>query len=90
MPTYQYECDACGHAFTQMQSITEPKLKECPACHGQTLQRLIGTGSGVIFKGSGFYETDYKNRSCADSKACPVKKDQAGGGCGCPSGGCSH
>ncbi len=60
MPTYQYECDGCGHAFEVLQSMTEQKLKKCPQCKKSKLQRLIGTGGGIIFKGSGFYATDYK------------------------------
>ena len=60
MPTYQYECEGCGHAFEILQSMTEKKLKICPKCKKAKLQRLIGTGGGIIFKGSGFYATDYK------------------------------
>ena len=60
MPTYQYECEGCGHAFEVLQSMTEKKLKTCPKCKKSKLHRLIGTGSGIIFKGSGFYATDYK------------------------------
>lgn len=84
MPTYQYECSGCGHAFEILQSMLEKKLSRCPHCAQRTLKRLIGTGSGIIFKGSGFYETDYKRKespekvsdkkstpACAmDSKAC--------------------
>lgn len=60
MPTYQYECESCKHAFEEMQSIAAPKLKTCPKCKKDSLVRLIGSGSGIIFKGTGFYETDYK------------------------------
>jgi len=60
MPTYQYECDACEHAFEHMQSMLDKKLRKCPECGKFKLSRLIGTGGGIIFKGSGFYETDYK------------------------------
>jgi len=63
MPTYDYLCDQCGHAFEQLESITAKPKKKCPACRKNTLKRLIGTGSGIIFKGSGFYETDYKNKT---------------------------
>jgi len=59
MPTYDYRCKACGHTFDEFQSITDKPLKKCPKCGG-TLQRLLGTGSGIIFKGSGFYATDYR------------------------------
>ena len=62
MPTYQYECDACGHAFEMFQSMTAPKLKKCPECKKQKLHRLVGTGGGIIFKGTGFYETDFKTK----------------------------
>lgn len=60
MPTYDYRCDACGHEFDAFQSITDGALKKCPKCGKQKLRRLIGAGAGIIFKGSGFYETDYK------------------------------
>ncbi len=70
MPTYQYECDGCGHTFDILQSIVDKKLRTCPKCKEDTLYRLVGTGSGIIFKGSGFYETDYKNKS-----GCPAKED---------------
>ena len=62
MPTYQYECDACGYSFDFLQSMLDKKLKKCPACNKHKLHRLIGAGSGIIFKGSGFYETDYKKK----------------------------
>jgi len=81
MPTYEYECSACGHAFEQLQSMTEPKLTQCPQCKKSKLQRLIGTGSGVIFKGSGFYETDYKRKT----GAAPETKSSS-----CASGTCPH
>lgn len=60
MPTYEYECRACGHAFETMHSMTAPVLRKCPECGKLKLERLISGGAGVIFKGSGFYETDYK------------------------------
>jgi len=63
MPTYDYECKACGHEFEQFQSITAGALRKCPSCGKLKLRRLIGAGAGIIFKGSGFYETDYKRRS---------------------------
>ena len=62
MPTYQYECAACGHSFDILQSMLDKKLRKCPECGKSTLHRLIGAGSGIIFKGSGFYETDYKKK----------------------------
>lgn len=63
MPTYDYRCDACEHAFDQFQSITAEPLKKCPSCGKSKLRRLIGTGGGIIFKGSGFYQTDYRSES---------------------------
>ena len=76
MPTYDYECRSCGHRFEQFQSMTDKELRKCPECGRKTLQRLIGAGGGVIFKGSGFYSTDY--RSPAYDKA---SKDDSGPGC---------
>ena len=63
MPTYEYVCDACGHEFDEIQSFKEEPLKKCPACKKNKLRRLFGTGAGIIFKGSGFYETDYRSDS---------------------------
>lgn len=61
MPTYDYECDACGHTFEEFQSMTAATLKKCPACGKNKLRRLIGTGAALLFKGSGFYCTDYRS-----------------------------
>jgi putative FmdB family regulatory protein len=63
MPTYDYRCDACGHEFELFQQMSAPVKKKCPECSKLKLKRLIGTGSGVMFKGSGFYETDYRSDS---------------------------
>lgn len=63
MPFYEYKCSNCGHELEELQSITAPPLVKCPECGKDTLQRLIGTGAGLIFKGSGFYLTDYKNKN---------------------------
>ena len=63
MPTYDYECDACEHSFELFQSISEPVKKKCPECGKPKLRRLIGTGAAVVFKGSGFYQTDYRSES---------------------------
>lgn len=63
MPTYAYECEACGHSFEKFQSMTANSLRKCPECQERKLQRLIGPGAGIIFKGSGFYETDYRSDS---------------------------
>ena len=61
MPTYDYLCQSCGHHFEKFQSITERSLRKCPHCAKSSLKRLIGSGAGVIFKGSGFYQTDYRS-----------------------------
>ncbi len=63
MPTYDYRCTACEHEFEEFQSMSAKPLKKCPQCGKLKLERLIGTGAGVIFKGSGFYETDYRSES---------------------------
>ncbi len=67
MPIYEYQCKNCGHILDELQSIKEPPLVNCPKCKKDTLVRLIGTGAGLIFKGSGFYLTDYKNKSHSKS-----------------------
>ncbi|MGD0552044.1 MAG: zinc ribbon domain-containing protein [Sedimentisphaerales bacterium] len=67
MPTYEYKCDKCGHQFEQMQSITSKSLRKCPKCGKSALRRLIGTGAGLIFKGSGFYATDYRSENYKES-----------------------
>src|SRR3954469_23916136 len=63
MPTYEYKCTACGHAFEQFQSMSAPPVKKCPQCGKSKVKRLLGTGAGIIFKGSGFYTTDYRDSS---------------------------
>src|SRR5260370_707117 len=63
MPTYEYHCDACEHHFDEFQSIMEQALKKCPKCRKTKLRRIFGTGAAVLFKGSGFYETDYRSES---------------------------
>ena len=60
MPTYEYECAACRHTFEKFQRMTEDPVRRCPKCRRLKVKRLIGSGVGIIFKGSGFYETDYK------------------------------
>jgi len=65
MPTYDYACSRCGHTFEQFQSITSAPLKKCPKCGKSALKRLVGGGAGLIFKGSGFYLTDYKKKPAA-------------------------
>jgi len=82
MPTYDYECSKCGHTFEAFQGINDKALEKCPKC-GKKIKRLISGGSGIIFKGKGFYATDYRKGS--DSKppknTCPKAK-QGCGGCG--------
>ncbi len=63
MPTYDYRCDKCGHEFEHFQSMTAKVLKKCPKCKKLSLKRLIGSGAAVLFKGSGFYTTDYRSKS---------------------------
>ncbi len=63
MPTYDYKCDNCDHVMEVFQSITAAAKKKCPECGKLKLKRLLGTGAGLIFKGSGFYETDYRSDS---------------------------
>lgn len=63
MPTYQYECGACKHSFEELQSMKDDALTKCPKCRKKKLQRLMGTGAGLLFKGSGFYITDYRSDS---------------------------
>jgi len=72
MPTYDYVCDACQHEFELFQSITDAPLKKCPECGKHKLRRLIGPGAAVLFKGSGFYQTDY--RSASYQKAAKAEK----------------
>jgi putative FmdB family regulatory protein len=62
MPTYEYRCKVCGHQFEIFQFMSDEPMKLCPVCNGE-IERLIGTGGGLIFKGSGFYETDYRSDS---------------------------
>ncbi len=75
MPTYEYECNKCKHKFDAFQSMTAKHLKKCPECGGK-VTRLLGTGSGVIFKGTGFYHTDYKTKSAGPA---PCKKSKSDG-----------
>lgn len=72
MPTYDYQCDACNHAFEEFQSFSDPVLKKCPKCGKLKLRRLLGTGAAILFKGSGFYQTDYRS----DSYKQAAKKDE--------------
>jgi putative FmdB family regulatory protein len=63
MPTYEYRCKECNHQLEEFQSITAKPLRKCPRCGKNGLQRLIGTGAGVVFKGSGFWQTDYRSEN---------------------------
>lgn len=78
MPTYDYECDACGHTFELFQSISAPVKRKCPECQKNKLRRLFGTGAAIMFKGSGFYETDYRSESYKKG-AEQAKKAKEGG-----------
>lgn len=76
MPTYDYECTVCGHTFELFQSIVEPPRKKCPKCR-RKVKRLLGAGAGIIFKGSGFYETDYKRKVKTEAKTSPSTTDSS-------------
>ena len=73
MPTYEYECSECGYRFEELQSFSEEPLSECPKC-GARVQRLISQGAGLIFKGSGFYITDYVKKNNSGAPASENKK----------------
>jgi len=77
MPTYDYECSSCGHKFELFQPITARPRKTCPSCGRRTAKRLIGAGAGIIFRGPGFYETDY--RSEGYKKAAKAEAGSASG-----------
>jgi putative FmdB family regulatory protein len=84
MPTYDYECDACGHKFELFQSIKDDPERKCPQCKKLKLRRLFGTGAAIMFKGSGFYQTDYrsdsyKKQAHADKPAAESKSSESGG-----------
>jgi putative FmdB family regulatory protein len=63
MPTYEYHCDACEHTFDEFQSMSDKPLRKCPKCGKLKLRRAFGIGAAVLFKGSGFYQTDYRSES---------------------------
>ena len=75
MPTYEYQCDSCDYQFEQFQSMKAEPVKICPQCHG-SLRRLIGSGAGFIFKGSGFYQTDYRSPSYQKKAEAEKKKNE--------------
>jgi putative FmdB family regulatory protein len=85
MPTYDYVCDGCGHAFELFQSMTDAVKKTCPECGKKKLRRLIGAGGAIVFKGSGFYKTDYRSDSykkgaAADSGGGKTESKKSDGG----------
>ena len=82
MPTYDYRCKSCEHTWEEFQSITAKPTKKCPECGKRQAQRVIGPGAGIIFKGSGFYQTDYRSDSYkkdakADKKASEAPKSES-------------
>jgi len=85
MPTYEYECDACHHNFDEFQSFTDKPLRKCPKCGKLKLRRVFGAGGAVIFKGSGFYQTDYRSESykaaakAEQDSAKPAANDKSSG-----------
>lgn len=78
MPTYDYRCKACGHELELFQSMSERPKRKCPSCGKSSLERLIGAGGGLLFKGSGYYQTDYRSQSYTDA-AKADKAAQSGG-----------
>jgi len=80
MPTYEYKCGACEFRFELFQSMKDNPKKVCPCCRKHKLVRLIGAGAGILFKGSGFYETDYRSKSYKDAKKAEKTSKDMGGG----------
>lgn len=77
MPTYDYQCDACEHKWELFQKITDDPVKKCPSCGKRKARRLFGTGAAVMFKGSGFYQTDYRSESYKKAAASDPEKKSA-------------
>jgi putative FmdB family regulatory protein len=86
MPTYDYVCDACSHEFELFQAITAPVQRKCPKCRKLKLRRLFGTGAAVMFKGSGFYQTDYRSESYKKAAAAETKPAESKGDGGADGG----
>ena len=84
MPTYEYRCEKCNHQFEELQSFKDEPLKVCPKCREEALRRLFGTGAAILFKGSGFYETDYRSESY--KKAAKAEQDATGKPATAPAG----
>jgi putative FmdB family regulatory protein len=87
MPTYEYKCAACGYEFERFQSIKAPPIKKCPECGKSKVKRLIGMGAGLLFKGSGFYITDYRGESynkAAKADAAPASGGESKPSCDAP------
>ncbi|HZW06230.1 MAG TPA: zinc ribbon domain-containing protein [Phycisphaerales bacterium] len=82
MPTYDYKCKACGHTWELFQSMSAKPEKACPACGKKAAERLIGTGAALLFKGSGFYETDYRSESYKKAAEADKKSGSAAAGGG--------
>jgi len=80
MPTYQYRCNHCSHEFELFQSIKDKPKKVCPCCKKHKLVRLIGAGAGILFKGSGFYQTDYRSKGYKEAKKAESTRKDIGGG----------
>jgi len=80
MPTYDYECAACGHKFEMFQSITEDPIRTCPKCKRRKARRLIGMGAGLLFKGSGFYITDYRSEGYKKAQKAETSSSSSPGG----------
>ena len=88
MPTYEYECGACEHRFEKFQSMIDKPIKKCPQCGKAKVERVISGGAGVLFKGSGFYQTDYRSKGYKESAKKDVPKKEVPAAPACP-GNCS-
>ncbi len=86
MPTYQYKCSNCSYEFEEFQSMKDSPLVTCPKCKQERLERVIGSGAGMIFKGSGFYQTDYRSKGYKESAKKEKPASSCSGDCkSCPS-----